>query len=57
MKISKYAYVNIAVRIPVEDVVEPLDIEEFSRNHYTDEEICNDLEVWLRDCIWGTYSR
>lgn len=52
MKIPKYAYVNIAVKIPVEDFVKPLDIEEFSRDHYTDEEICNDLETWLRDCVW-----
>lgn len=52
MKIPKYANVSISIRIPVRDFVEPLDIEEFSRDHYTDEEIRNDLESWLRNCIW-----
>lgn len=52
MTIPKTAIIKIRHKIPITDFTNSFELERFERDFYSEEEIENQLEEWLRDCLW-----
>lgn len=52
MKIPKIATVTIRHKILITDFTNSFELEKFERDFYSNKEIENQLEEWLRDCLW-----
>lgn len=52
MKIPKQAYINIACKIDINNVINDSDREFLLREGFSDSEIKNKLEELIRDRIW-----